>query len=64
MKVKSYRAEAGVSVEIKGNWYKFYNAIEVELDELDNVQEAKEKAWNTVHLELEKQVEETIKAHQ
>ena len=59
-KVKSFKAEVGVSVELKGTWYKFYAGIELELDEQDNSEEVKKKAWNTVHAEIEKQVQEVI----
>lgn len=55
-KVKSFKAELGVSVEIKGQWYKFNAGIELELDPEDDTAEVKRKAWNTVHTEIEKQV--------
>jgi hypothetical protein len=59
-KVKSFRAETGVSVELKGQWYKFYTAIELELEEGDDTAEVKKKAWNTVHAEIEKQFTELL----
>jgi hypothetical protein len=55
-KLKSFRAEAGISLDIKGTWYKFYCGVELEMEEGDNSAEVKQKAWNTVHQELEKQV--------
>ena len=56
-KVKSFRAEYGLSAEIKGIWHKFYSAIEIEPTEGDDVSELKEKAWNTVISECEKQID-------
>lgn len=59
-KVKSFKAEVGISVEIKGQWYKFYTGIEVEPEEGEDTTEVKRKAWNTVHNEIEKQVREVL----
>lgn len=41
-------------------WYKIQCGIELELDENDNADEVKRKAWNTVDLEIEKQLQEII----
>lgn len=60
-KVKSFRAESGVTFEHSGVYYKLYSAIEIELDEQDDTEEVKKKAWNTVNSEIEKQVDEIIK---
>lgn len=60
-KVKSFKAESGVSLELKGVWYKFYAGIELEIEPDDNVAEVKRKAWNTVNDEIEKQVQEVVK---
>lgn len=59
-RVKSFRAESGVSVEVKGQWFKFYSAIEIELDAQDDTEDIKRKAWNTVNAEIEKQVLEVL----
>lgn len=60
MKVKSFKAESGVSVEINKQWYKFYSGIEVTVEDGDDVAEVKRKAWNTVNTEIEKQVREVL----
>lgn len=60
-KVKSFRAEMGVSVEIKGTWYKFYSGIELDFEPGDTVAAVSDKAWNTVQNELEKQIVEVQK---
>ncbi len=57
-KVKAFRAEYGLSAEIKGIWHKFHAAIEIELTESDDIAEIKEKAWNTVINECEKQIKD------
>lgn len=58
MKLKSFKAEAGISLEIQGTWYKFYAGVEVELEDGDDTEKVKEKAWNTVSRELEKRVQD------
>ena len=60
-KVKSFTAEFGTSMEIKGMWYKFNSGIELEIEPNDDVADVKEKAWNTVINEIEKQVLEVTK---
>lgn len=60
-KVKSFKAEFGTSMEIKGMWYKFNSGIELEIEPDDDVADVKEKAWNTVINEIEKQVLEVTK---
>lgn len=57
-KIKSFRAEFGTSVELNGTWYKFHSAIELDMEPNDDTTEVKEKAWNTVIHEVEKQVRE------
>lgn len=59
-KVKSFKAEFGASAEIKGIWYKFYAGIELEIEPGDNTEEVKQKAWNTVIHEVEKQMAELV----
>lgn len=59
-KVKSFKAEFGSSIEIRGTWYKFNSAIELELEPGDDTEQVKEKAWNTVVHEVEKQVREVM----
>jgi len=60
-KVKSFKAEYGMSVELGGVWNKFYCGIELELENGDDTQDVKKKAWNTVVLEVEKQVEDAVR---
>ena len=59
-KVTKIEATYGTSAEIKGMWHKFSFSMEVELADDDNLDENREKLWNTVQLEVEKQVEELI----
>lgn len=59
-KLVNFRAEYGTSVEIKGAWHKFSCAAEVEFSEGDNISEVKERVWNTVVVEIEKQVQELL----
>lgn len=60
-KVSKIEASYGTSAEIKGMWHKFQFSMEIELAEDDNLEENKEKLWNTVQFEVEKQVEDLIK---
>jgi hypothetical protein len=61
-KVKAFRAEYGSSIEIQGVWHKIHCAVEIELDKNEQtpekIAEIKEKAWNTVIVEVEKQFKE------
>lgn len=60
-KIISFRAEYGTSVEIKGIWHKLYAAIEVAPESDDEpMDQVKEKAWNTVVHEVEKQIEDIV----
>lgn len=49
-------AQYAVSLEINKVWYKFSNSIELELEPEDDPAVVKEKAWNTVITECEKQL--------
>jgi hypothetical protein len=59
-RLKLFKAEVGMSAEIKGTWYKFYTGVEIELDENDNPEDIKQKAWNTCHAEIERQIEAVL----
>lgn len=59
-RLKTFKAEVGMSAEIKGTWYKFYTGVEIELDKNDNPEDVKQKAWNTCHTEIEKQINDII----
>lgn len=65
-KVKEFTAEFGMSVELKGQWYKYGCKLTVEVEPKDNVAEVKQKTWNTAITEVEKQIKETLDdlAHQ
>lgn len=60
MKVKSFKAESGISFEVKGQWYKLYSGIEVLVEDGDVMEDVKRKAWNTVNTEIEKQVKDIL----
>lgn len=62
-KVKSFTAEFGTSVEIKGTWYKFNSGIELDIEPNDELESVKERAWNTVIHEVEKQIADLIKSN-
>lgn len=59
-KVKSFSCSVGVSLEIKGTWYKFQAGIEVEPEEGEKMADVKKTAWNTCHAEIEKQIKEVV----
>lgn len=61
-KVKTFHSSFGVSLDIKGIWHKFQAGIEIELEEGDNFEEVKQKAHNTVQVEVEKQIQKAIEA--
>lgn len=56
MKPVEIEATYGTSVEIKGLWHKFSFSMKVALEDGDDVSLAKEKLWNTVIAEVEKQI--------
>ena len=59
-KVKSFKAGRGVTIEKNGVYHKFNCEIEIEIEENDNTQEIKNRAWNTVDTELEKQISNVL----
>jgi hypothetical protein len=59
-RVKSFRAEYGTSVEVRGNWHKLNCSIEIEVEPADSTEAIKERAWNTVYSEIEKQLKELL----
>ena len=61
-RVKSFRAEYGTSIEIKGAWHKLSCSLEVELDESDKLDDVKRRVWNTVYNEIETQIKDIIGA--
>lgn len=60
-KVRTFKAEAGISFEYKGMWHKFHTGIELEIEPQDNIADVKRKAWNTVEHELANQIDKTLK---
>lgn len=61
-KVTKFSSVFGMSLEIKGIWHKFQCGIEIEPEEGDDLEKIKEKAHNTVQLEVEKQLQAAIDA--
>jgi hypothetical protein len=61
-KLKSFKVEYGSSVEIKGTWHKFNCGVELEIEDGDDTDAVKKRAWNTVYNEIEKQVSELLNA--
>lgn len=59
-KVKSFKAEYGLSIQIKDNWHKFSCSLETEIEPNDDIKRVKEMTWNTVIVEIEKQVKEVL----
>lgn len=59
-KVIDFRVESGISVEIKGTWYKFGCAITVQPDPDEDFADVKQKAWATCDNEIYKQVSEIM----
>ena len=59
-KVKTFAAEYGMSIEIRGVWHKFSCKIEAETEPGDDLINLKEKTWNTVLMEIEKQVKAVL----
>ena len=59
-KIKGFKTGYGLSVEIKGVWHKLNCEIELELLEGEDFPSTKEKAWNTVVDEVEKQIQRII----
>lgn len=59
-KVKSFKAEFGTSAEIKGVWYKFNSGIELDIEPGDDMEDVKNRAWNTVIQEVEKQMNDLV----
>lgn len=61
-KVKTFSSSFGMSLEIHGVWHKFNTAIEVELEDHDDIDKVKRMAHDTVQLEVEKQINAAIEA--
>lgn len=59
-KVKSFHSSFGMSLDINNVWHKFSCGIEIEVEEGDDIAKIKEMAHNTVHLEVEKQIQEAL----
>jgi hypothetical protein len=60
-KVTKITASVGTSAEIRGIWYKFNFGMEVELGPKDDLDEVKQRAWNTCLDEVESQIEEVAR---
>ena len=55
-RVKIIGAEYGTSFQIKEVWHKLSFKIETEVGPEEDLSEIKEKTWNTVIVEVEKQI--------
>ena len=58
MKVTTIRATSRCACKVKDNFYTVEYTEERALDENDNVQEEREKLWETVNSEVDNQIEE------
>lgn len=59
-KVKTVEASYGTSVEFQGVWHKFQFSMALDVEDGDNVADVKSKLWNTVVLEVQKQIEQLV----
>jgi hypothetical protein len=59
-KPKSFKAEYGASVEVRGAWHKLSCSLEVDYEDGDNAAEVRERVWNTVYNEIERQLKDII----
>lgn len=58
--MKSFKVSFGMTAVIRDVYHKFNCEVEIELEEGDNPEEVKKKAWNTVISEIERKVQEAI----
>ena len=58
--VMTMKAESGTSIEIKGTWYKVGFSVEVKVSPGEDTNVVKEKLWNSVNSEIEKQIKSII----
>lgn len=59
-KMKSIKVAYGTSIQLKGQWSKFYTEVEIEIENGDDTDKIKETAWNTCYCEIEKQIQDLI----
>jgi len=55
-KLKEFKAEYGLSVQIKDQWHRLSCAVTIEIEPGDNSVDIKRKAWETVDQEIDNQV--------
>ena len=61
MKVVSIRATSRISTKLKDDFYTFEYCEERQIEDGDDVEQAREELWTTCHEEVDTQVEEIIK---
>lgn len=59
-RVKAFRASYGMTAEIKGVYHKFHAELEVEIDAEDDAADVRKRTWNTVQVEVEKQIKDVL----
>ena len=58
------RATSRISTKIRDTFYTFEYCEERQIEDGDNLEEEREKLWDTCNGEVDNQVEETIKMYQ
>jgi hypothetical protein len=59
-KIKEFTAEYSQSLQLKDSWYRVGAKITLEMEPNDDVATMKQRAWNTVEVEVERQFKEII----
>lgn len=62
MKVTSIRATSRASVKINDSFYTVEWCEERSVDETDNIEEEREKLWETCNNEVDTQIEDILKS--
>lgn len=57
-KLMTFRAGHGMSVEINRVWHRIDCAVEIGLEDGDNTEVVKKKAWDTIDREIEHRIME------
>lgn len=59
-KVLTFKADYGMSIQIKEIWHKMSCSMEVEIEPKDELALVKERTWNSVIIEVEKQFKDIL----
>lgn len=62
-KTTTIRATSRISTKIHDTFYTFEYSEERQIEEGDNLEEEREKLWDTCNGEVDNQVEETLKMY-